>query len=104
MDYPTMGSVFLMSLNTRLTIPIDKRFSLFGKIGPGIAESTTCNRNHCTTTSTTVPVFGGGLGYGFASRWMATLEYNGTYMPQSTGNGEGNFGALTLGATYYFPW
>ena len=106
MDYPPMGSLFLMSFDMRLTAPIGQRFSLFGKIGPGLAEVKTCNNANtvCETTSTTVPAFGAGLGYGFASRWMATLEYNGTYMPESTGNAVGNFGALTLGATYYFVW
>ncbi len=104
LDYPTMGSLLLLSLNGRLTFPIGERFSIYGKLGPGLAELTTCRNSKCTTSSSTVPAFGGGLGYGFASRWMAALEYNGTYLPESVDNGQGNFGALTLGVTYYFVW
>lgn len=91
----------ILGLNGRLNIPVTPLFNVFGKLGIGLGELKTCH-NGCQDTQQMVPTFGVGAGINFLPRWMASIEFNGAYFPQSTKNGHGPMGGLTIGVTRYF--
>lgn len=97
-----VAKIQIYGLDFRITWPVSKTISLFGKVGPGVGELRTCTTPYCTTKSTFVPLIGAGIGYDVAKNWMATAEFNGADFPNSTGNGKGIMGGFTLGATHYW--
>lgn len=97
----SMGRVGLLGLSGRFTGRIHEKFLYFGKVGVGVGELRTCYLS-CTTTSTFVPLFGAGMGWGITPEWMLTTEFNSALFPKNTGNGTGIIGGLTFGATRFF--
>jgi hypothetical protein len=100
-DLPQMGGLILLNLNGRFTQSIGQSVSLFEKLGIGLSELRTCYQG-CQKTDIMSPTFGVGVGLGITPLWMTSLEFNGTYLPEETGNGSGLVGAVTFGATRYF--
>ena len=98
----SVAKVEIYGLDFRITWPVGKTISLFGKVGPGVGELRTCSTPTCTTKSSFVPLIGAGIGYDVAKDWMATAEFNGADFPNNTGNGHGVMGGFTLGATRYW--
>ena len=85
----------------RFTLPVGSAWSFFVKLGPGYSEVITRLTNRVQKNSF-VPLFGAGVGYGFAPQWMGTLEANGTYFSHSMGNATGPAGGVTIGVTHYW--
>lgn len=101
-DLPPMGNAIVFGLDGKFTLPIQERNSLFARLGVAMGYLRTCVGINCATSNGIVPTLGLGTGYDLGHRWVATLECNGAFYPQSTANGNGIIGALTIGATRYF--
>jgi hypothetical protein len=101
-DLPPLGNAVVLGLDGKFTLPIQTRFSLFARLGGAIGYLRTCVSSSCYTSDGLVPTMGLGAGYDLGHRWTGTLECNGAYYPNSTNNGSGFIGAVTVGVTRYF--
>lgn len=97
------GNIVIAGLDFKFMKPFATNYLLFAKLGGGISAITTEPGNSQDVEHSAGGLFGAGVGYRFSPTWMATLEFNGAYMAQ-TSNYHGVTGAVTLGITHFWPW
>ena len=93
------GDYEIYDLAGKLTLPMDDKNILFGKLGVALASLEYC-QGGCQRDNKFAPFIGVGYGYQVMPNLQITAEYNGVFV--TSGMADGSLGAMTVGATYYF--
>ncbi|MCX7121932.1 MAG: outer membrane beta-barrel protein [Gammaproteobacteria bacterium] len=108
-DFLAIDDVWMAHLDVKGIVPLSTRFELFGKLGVGYVQGSEEIEAippflpaYTQTSGTLGLAFGGGIGFSFTPRWVATLEGSGMVFPKTSTLVGGIAAIPTIGIIHYF--